>query len=173
MLDPPLNTTVVKNKEISLEEEKKTGRKQGSMFFTNKVGESIWCHAKIMNKVDHGSIESICTTKASSLTYMLYLNITKVLRLAPIKNVNKYLNCVFAVNAKLLNSDDKYYNVTFQLKPFVKCRASAGDCILNAAKEEENFSSVKSLKFQDLWLLKCHDGNVEIWYHRTISRICI
>ena len=97
----------------------------------------------------------------------------KLLRLAPIKNVNKYLNCVFAVNAKLLNSDDKYYNVTFQLKPFVKCRASAGDCILNAAKEEENFSSVKSLKFQDLWLLKCHDGNVEIWYHRTISRICI
>ena len=93
-----------------------------------------------MNKVDHGSIESICTTKASSLTYMLYLNITKLLRLAPIKNVNKYLNCVFAVNAKLLNSDDKYYNVTFQLKPFVKCRASAGDCILHVAEGEENFS---------------------------------
>ena len=95
-----------------------------------------------MNKVDHGSVESICTRKASSLTYMLYLNITKLLRLAPIKIVNKYLNCVFAVNAKLLNSHDKYYNVTFQLKPFVKCRESAGDCILKGSKQEENFSSV-------------------------------
>ena len=96
-----------------------------------------------MNKVDHGSIESICTTKASSLTYMLYLNITKLLRLAPIKNVNKYLNCVFAVNAKLLNSDDKYYNVTFQLKPFVKCSESTGDFLLNGSEQQENFNSVQ------------------------------
>ena len=71
---------------------------------------------------------------------MLYLNITKLLRLAPIKNVNKYWNCVFAVNAKLLNSDDKYYNVTFQLKPFAKCRESAVDFLLNGAEEKENFS---------------------------------
>ena len=116
----------------------KTGRKQGSMYVLYKQSRRIYLMPCKNN--EHGNIESICTTKASSLTYMLYLNITKLLRLAPIKNVNKYLNCVFAVNARLLNSDDKYYNVAFQLKPFVKCRQSAGDFILNVAEEEENFS---------------------------------
>ena len=79
---------------------------------------------------------------------MLYLNITKLLRLAQIKNVNKYLNCVFAVNAKHLNSDDKYHNARLLLKPFVKCGESAGDFILNGSTQEENFSfSSKSPKF--------------------------
>ena len=52
MLDPSLNTTVVKNKEISLEDEKKTGRKQGSMYVLYKQSRRIYlmpCKI-IMNK---------------------------------------------------------------------------------------------------------------------------